>query len=113
MVGAHRVINRRDARRHEDRYGCPAAIGPPGGKPMRVYYWIHHNGEPIAAADSIEQAEAILKESRPGTCGILEVRDDAQARSHLKARNWGLMIHPNDGPVVLDPQDWTRQEALP
>jgi hypothetical protein len=80
---------------------------------MRVYYRIHHNGEPIAAADSIEQAEAIVKESRPGTYDILEVRDDAQARSHLKVRNWGLMIHPNDGPVVLDPQEWARQEALP
>lgn len=80
---------------------------------MCVYYRVHHNGQPIAAADSIEQAEAIVKESRPGTYDILEVRDDAQPQSHLKARNWGLMIHPNDGPVVIDRHEWIRQEPFP
>ena len=80
---------------------------------MKVYYRICRSGEPIAAADSIEQARTIVKESHPGTFQILEVREDPQTQSHLKARIWGQMIHPDDGPVILDPHVWTSQEIHP
>jgi hypothetical protein len=80
---------------------------------MNVYYRICRSGEEIAAADSIEQARTIVKESRPGTFQILEVREDLRTQSHLKARNWGRMIHPDDGPVILEPQNWTSQEIFP
>jgi len=88
-------------------------IGPRGGTPMNVYYRIRRSGETIAVADSIEQARTIVKESRPGTFQIVEVREDPQTRSHLKARNWGWMTHPDDGPVILDPQPCTSQEIFP
>ncbi len=80
---------------------------------MNVYYRIRHSGEPIATADSIEQAKTIIKESRPGTFQIVEVRVDPQCPSHLKSRNWGWMTHPDDGPVILDPQPCTAQETCP
>ena len=80
---------------------------------MNVYYRICRSGEPIAAADSIEQARAIVRESHPGTFQILEVRDDPQPQGHLRARIWGRMIHPDDGPVILDPQAWSSQETCP
>jgi hypothetical protein len=80
---------------------------------MNVYYRICRSGEPIAAADSIEQARAIVQESHPGTFQILEVREDPQPNSHLRSRIWGQMIHPDDGPVILDPQARTPQEIRP
>jgi hypothetical protein len=80
---------------------------------MSVFYRILHNGEEIAAADSIEQAKAVARDSRPGAYNIFEVRDDSRVQGHLMARNLGLMIHPDDGPVILDPQGWIAQEPLP
>ncbi len=79
---------------------------------MNVFYRIQHYGEEIAAADTLDQAKAIVRESRPGTYTILEVRVDPQSHGHLMARNWGQMVHPDDGPVLLDPVEWTRQEVL-
>jgi len=80
---------------------------------MHVYYRIRRSGEAIAAADSIEQAKKIVRESHPGTFQIVEVREDPQSPSHLKTRNWGWMTHPDDGPVILDPQPCTSQETFP
>jgi len=80
---------------------------------MNVYYRIRRSGEPIATADSIEQARTIVKASHPGTFQIVEVREDPQSPSHLKTRNWGWMTHPDDGPVILDQEPCTSQEALP
>jgi len=80
---------------------------------MNVYYRIRRSGESIAVADSIEQAMTIVKVSRPGTFQIVEVREDPQTQSHLKARNWGWMTHPDDGPVILDRQPCTSQEIFP
>ena len=77
---------------------------------MNVYYRIHRSGETIAAADSIEQAKSIVRESHPGTFQIFEVRVDPSTRSHLMTRNWGSMTHPDDGPVILDPQPCTCEE---
>ncbi len=80
---------------------------------MNVSYRIRHCGEAIAAADSIEQARTIVKESRPGTFQIVEVREDPQDPSHFKSRNWGWMTHPDDGRVILNPQPCASQEAFP
>lgn len=72
---------------------------------MHPFYRIQHNGEEIAAADTIDQAKAIVRNSRPGSYTILEVRDAPGFQGQLITRNWGQMIHPDDGPVVLDPVD--------
>ncbi len=80
---------------------------------MNVYYRIRRSGETIAAADSIEQAKKIVRESHPGTFQILEVREDPQTRNRLMTRNWGWMTHPDDGPVILDPQLSPFQETSP
>jgi hypothetical protein len=78
---------------------------------MNVFYRIQHNGEEIAAADSIEQAKAIIRDSRPGAYDILEVRDDPRLQGRPVARTWGQMIHPDDGQVVVDSREPTVQEA--
>jgi len=78
---------------------------------MCAFYRIQHNGEEIAAANTIDQAKAIVRDSRPGSYAILEVRDDPSTRGHLVTRNWGHMIHPDDGQVILDPLDWARMEV--
>jgi hypothetical protein len=78
---------------------------------MHAFYRIQHNGEEIAAADTIDQARAIVKDSRPGSYTIVEVRDTLGSHGQLITRNWGHMIHPDDGPVVLDPADAARSEV--
>ena len=78
---------------------------------MHAFYRIQHNGEEIAAADTLEQARSIVRDSRPGSYTILEVRDTPGSPGQLMTRNWGQMIHPDDGPVVLDPLDVVRREA--
>ena len=88
-------------------------IDPRGRPPDERLLSICRSGEQIAAADSIEQARAIVQESHPGTFQILEVREDPQTQGHHKARIWGQMIHPDDGPVILDPQAWSSQETRP
>jgi hypothetical protein len=88
-----------------------AAIDLPGGYAMHAFYRIQHNGEEIAAADTIDQARAIVGDSRPGSYSIVEVRDTPGTQGHLMTRNWGQMIHPDDGPVVLDPVDASRMEV--
>lgn len=80
---------------------------------MNVFYRIQHNGEEIAVADSIEQAKAIVRESRPGAYDIQEVHDDPISHGRLVVRTWGHVIHPDDGPVFLDPQEWGIPEPLP
>jgi hypothetical protein len=79
---------------------------------MNVFYRIQHNGEEIAVADSIDQAKAIVRDSRPGAYDILEVCEDPITRGHLVARSWGHVIHPDDGQVILDSGEWTPREPL-
>jgi hypothetical protein len=78
---------------------------------MHAFYRIQHNGEEIAAADTIDQARAIVKDCRPGSYTIVEVRDTSGVQGQFITRNWGHMIHPDDGPVVLDPVNAARSEA--
>ena len=78
---------------------------------MHAFYRIQHNGEEIAAADTIDQAKAIVKDSRPGSYTILEVHDLPGSHGHLIDPELGHMIHPDDGPVVLDPVDAARVEV--
>ena len=78
---------------------------------MHAFYRIQHNGEEIAAADTIDQARAIVRDSRPGSYTIVEVRDTPESHGHFVTRNSGQMIHPDDGPVVLDPVDAARREV--
>lgn len=80
---------------------------------MCTFYRIQHNGEEIAAANTIEQARAIVRDCRPGSYTILEVREDPSTRGHLMTRNWGHMIHPDDGKVILDPLELARMELRP
>jgi hypothetical protein len=68
---------------------------------MDVFYRIQHNGEEIAAADTLEEVKAIVRGSRPGTYGVVEVRSDPQARGQHQTRPWGSLIRPDDGPLVL------------
>lgn len=75
---------------------------------MHAFYRIQHNGEEIAAADSIEQARAIVRHSRPGSYSIVEVREPLGSPGQFTTRNWGQMIHPDDGPVVVDPAGTAR-----
>jgi hypothetical protein len=70
---------------------------------MNVFYRIQHNGEEIAVADTLEQVRALVRESRPGTYTVLEVRPDAPALGRHLTHCWGHMIHPDDGPLVLAP----------
>ncbi|MGC8640338.1 MAG: hypothetical protein ACP5XB_10735 [Isosphaeraceae bacterium] len=72
---------------------------------MHAFYRIQHHGEEIATADTLDQARTIVRDSRPGCYRIVEVRDTPDSDGHLMTRNWGRMIHPDDGPVVLDPVD--------
>jgi hypothetical protein len=78
---------------------------------MNVFYRIQHNGEEIAAADTLEKAKAIVRDSRPGAYGIVEVRDGPQPHGRRLTRNWGHLIHPDDGPVFLDPAESAEREA--
>ena len=78
---------------------------------MHAFYRIKHNGEEVAAADTIDQARAIVRDSRPGSYTIVEVRDFPGSRGQPVARNWGHMIHPHDGAVVLDPADAPGMEV--
>jgi hypothetical protein len=80
---------------------------------MHAFFRIQHNGEEIAVADTIEQARAIVRDSRPGSYTILEVRDSPDSHGQVLTRNRGQMIHPDDGPVVLDPLDWAGSEHMP
>ncbi len=70
---------------------------------MNVFYRIQHNGEEIAAADTLEQVRALVRDSRPGTYTILEVRPDTRDSSQHLTHCWDQMIHPDDGPLVLAP----------
>jgi hypothetical protein len=70
---------------------------------MNLFYRIQHNGEEIAAADTLEQVKAVVRESRPGTYTIVEVRPDPQAAGQHLTHCWGQMIHPDDGPLFLAP----------
>jgi hypothetical protein len=69
---------------------------------MNVFYRIQHSGEEIAAADSIEQAKAIVRDSRPGAYQVFEVREDPSHVGHLAALPWGVLIHPDDGPILVE-----------
>jgi hypothetical protein len=69
---------------------------------MIVFYRIQHNGEEIAAADSIEQAKAIVRDCRPGAYHVFEVREDPSRGGHLAAHPWGVLIHPDDGPILVE-----------
>lgn len=69
---------------------------------MKAHYQIYHVGQPIAMAGTIEQARAIVKESRTGRYEVLEVCDDPRTQPSHKARTWGFMIHQDDGPVVIE-----------
>lgn len=69
---------------------------------MNVFYRIQHSGEEIAAADSIEQAKAIVRDSRPGAYHIFEVREDRSHVGHASVQAWGTLIHPDDGPVIVE-----------
>jgi len=80
---------------------------------MHAFYRVQHNGEEVAAADTIDQVKAIVKDSHPGSYTILEVQDLPGSHGHLLARHWGHMIHPDDGPVVLEPADAARVEVGP
>jgi hypothetical protein len=70
---------------------------------MNVFYRIQHNGEEIAAADTLDQVRAIVRGSRPGTYGVVEVRADPQSHGQHQTHIWGAMIRPDDGPLVLAP----------
>ena len=69
---------------------------------MNLYYRILHSGEPIAMVDTIEQARAIVRESRPGAYHILEVRHGPDLHPPT-TRTWGETIHPDDGCVIFEP----------
>jgi hypothetical protein len=86
---------------------------PSGGSPMNVFYRIQHSGEEIAAADSIEQAKAIVRDSRPGAYHVFEVRENPLLQSQLCARDWGILIHPDDGPVIVDSRESTGRTPSP
>ncbi|MFO0891081.1 MAG: hypothetical protein U0790_18290 [Isosphaeraceae bacterium] len=79
---------------------------------MNVFYRIRHNGEEIAVADSLDEARAIVRESRPGAYDIVEVSDDPGVQGHLVTRSWGHVIHPDDGQVILDSGEWPLEEPF-
>ena len=79
---------------------------------MSVYYRISHSGETIAMAGTIDQARAIVKESRPGSYHIVEVRDDPNVNNQVTTRPWGEMIRPDDSPVILDPINYAGSQPV-
>ena len=62
-------------------------------------------GRSPRALITIDEARRLSRDSRPGSYTIVEVRDFPGSRGQPVARNWGHMIHPHDGAVVLDPAD--------
>ena len=69
---------------------------------MNVFYRIQHSGEEIAAADSIEQAKAIVRDSRPGAYHVFEVRVRSFPGRARFGAGMGNPVHPDDGPVFVE-----------